>query len=64
MLFYRPQIRIPYIMIIEAPLLEKGIHGVDAHLHMLSPIYSISYDIDAAPLGLHSFRRTDKTHCV
>jgi hypothetical protein len=32
--FYRPQNRIPYIMIEEAPPSEKGIHGVDARLYI------------------------------
>jgi hypothetical protein len=42
-IFYRPQIRIPYIMIVGAPLWEKGIHGVDACSYILSPIYFIWY---------------------
>jgi hypothetical protein len=40
--FYRPQIRIPYIMFGKAPLLEKG-DGVDDRLYILSPIYFIWY---------------------
>jgi hypothetical protein len=37
--FYRAQNCILYIMIVEAPLSEKGVHGVDAHLYILSSIY-------------------------
>jgi hypothetical protein len=33
--FYRPKIRIPYIKIVEAPLSEE-MHGVEAHLYILS----------------------------
>jgi hypothetical protein len=31
--FYGAQIRIPYIMIVEALLYEAGVHGVDACLY-------------------------------
>jgi hypothetical protein len=31
--FYGTQIRIPYIMIVAAPLKVKGVHGVDARLY-------------------------------
>jgi hypothetical protein len=31
-IFYGPQIRIPYILIVEAPL-KTGVHGVDACLY-------------------------------
>jgi hypothetical protein len=44
--FYGPQIRIPYIMIVivEAPLSEMGFHGVDARFYgILSPIYLVWY---------------------
>jgi hypothetical protein len=34
--FYGPQIRFPYIMIVEAPLLETWVHGVDACLYSIA----------------------------
>jgi hypothetical protein len=43
--FYRPRMSIPYIMIVEAPLSEKGIHCVDARLFMQHSLQSISYGI-------------------
>jgi hypothetical protein len=46
-IFNRPQIPVLFITIVEAPLSEKGIHGVDASLHYTP---STSYDIDGSPI--------------